>query len=166
MAVRHRTVNFGRLPIEGQQAGDPCILVLLQLTEDDHALLREARQLARGSNEQIHLFHFARDTHRTGGMEFELAEHVRRTRSENARARRQVTSLAAELREQGFRVATTVVEGRPSSDSLRAALAAMAPVTIVVHRKPSPALRGVLNHGIRRLLLAGSAWLLTVEAGS
>ena len=140
---------------------DRCVLVLLELAPCDSAMLGEARRLAEAWQVPVHLLHIAPDHRRTGGMEFELADWVNRTRSDNALARQRLARRAAELSRQGCDVQVTFAEGR-ARETVEVLLRSQAPAAVIVYHHPRAAHRDAMNHGIRRSVLASSAWLVVV----
>jgi len=141
------------------------ILVSIDFSDVTGAVIEEARQLARARQARIRLIHVCRDCHRTGGMEFDLAEQVRAGQAQNEAHREQLARYAQQLRRHGVPTEVRFAVGDPRRALLEAAHEDN-PLAVVIGAHPSGRLHDVLSNGIRRSLLRERAWpVLIVPAG-
>jgi nucleotide-binding universal stress UspA family protein len=141
------------------------ILVPLDFSDVTPAVLREARRLAKACKAEIRLLHVGRDSHRTGGMEFDLVDHVARVRAQHETEKARLDHYAKLLGREGFRMQVCFAEGDASRTILQQA-AALNPQAIVIGTHAHGALHHALSGGVRRSLLKKGAWpVFVVPAG-
>ncbi len=137
------------------------ILVPVDFSDVTGAVIEEARQLARARRARLCLIHVCRDCHRTGGMEFELAEQVREGQARNEAHREQLARYAERLRRQGVRTEVRFAVGDARRTLLEAAREDN-PLAVVIGAHARGRLYDVLSAGIRRSLLRERAWPVLV----
>ncbi len=157
-------------PDGGLHMPRPSILVPLDFSDATDAVLTAARRLSRAYGAEIHLLHVGREHRNTGGMEFELADHLHSVRGQHAAGRAQLDSCAQILGREGFRVRTAFAVGDACASILGEARA-LNPAAIVIgtHARGGVrgAFRGAFRGRVRRSLLSRGAWpVLVVPAGS
>jgi nucleotide-binding universal stress UspA family protein len=133
------------------------ILVPLDFSDVTVAVLQEARRLAKAYKAEIRLIHVGSDSHRTGGMEFELVDYVNLVEARNATGRARLKHYASVLGHEGFRIQVSFAEG----DARKAILAeahTLNPTAIVLGAHSHGALHEALSGGVRQFLLDKGAW--------
>jgi nucleotide-binding universal stress UspA family protein len=137
------------------------ILVPLDLSDVTENVLLEARRLARAWHAEIHLLHVGRDGRKTGGMEFELVEHLNRIRAEHETEKSRLDEYARMLGHEGFRIRARFAVGNPCKAILEEARE-LDPAAIVIGMHGHGVLHDALKSSIRRSLLGEGAWPVVV----
>jgi nucleotide-binding universal stress UspA family protein len=141
------------------------ILVPLDISDVTDAVLREARRLAKTCNAEVRLVHVGCDSHKTCGMEFELADYVDRVKAQCETRRARLNHYAKVIGHEGYPVQVSFPEGDAPKAILEVA-SVLNPAAIVIGTHAHGALHQALRGGVRRTLLEKGVWpFLVVPAG-